>query len=524
MSLKPEDGRTLELGVKSAGLASFVSLARLIYILAGGIMLIVVARWLGPSQYGIYTLAIAITGFGTAFGSINIGPYFNKYIPKLISEKRFDRIGIFIGDGIVFLLILTICIMVLGDIFAGPIAQSVFGSQSYTFIVYLSMLGIIGAIVYPILTTILVSLGTGVEIAVSSSSALVIQTAISIALVLLGFGAVGVIEAYVASVFLGTVITLYLIHRHAAMRFVVKGFRQRLGHILRFSLPLTSSGLIFGSISNFLIIYMALLLIPTSVIGQYGIATKASTMFDVAIGSISVVLVPMFATALYNRHGIRKISRLYQNSIYYSFLFTVPLIVYATVLSYDIIVTVFTASYNLAVIYMPMVVFGVFLSLLWNNAFFLLVSLGRVKRLMKFAIIGGFSEFIAVLILGYLFGIIGIIVGGFYIVNIVLIWLYFTELKRLRIVVDFSPSLRVLLSNLVLGAIMIPLVFLPIRPLYVLFIGMALVILVYPVLLVKLKAMRKDDIGVLYKVSREIPLGAVLRAVIRYGERFLANG
>ncbi len=514
--------KTLDLGVKSAGIASFVSLARVIYVIAGGLMLIIVARVIGPGQYGTYTLAVAITGLGVSFGSVNIGPYFNKYIPKLIAEKHSHRIGILVGDGVAFLLLLSLCIMVAGDVFAYPIAQSLFGSTSFVYIVYIAMLGIVGAIIYPILTTILVGLGTGKEVAIATASAMVIQAIISITLVLLGFGFVGVLVAYVASLFLATLICLYMIHRHASIHFVASGFRNRIWHILKFSLPLAGTSIIVGLINNFVVVFMALLLISTAAIGQYGIALKISNIFDIAIGSVSAVLVPMFATALYNKYGLSKISELYHNSVYYSFVFTVPLIVYAAVLSKDIITTVFTASYNLSIIYMPPIALGTFISLLWTNASYLLISLGKVRRVLKFALIGGLVELASLIVLGILFGILGMIIAAFYIGNIVMVWLYFRELGQFKVSIKIRPILKVVLSNLIFGLILVPLLFLQIRPLYVLLVGVALGLLVYPILLVKTGAFSKDNIDVINRISKEVPIGgSVLRILLRYSELFL---
>ncbi len=412
--------------------------------------------------------------------------------------------------------------MVGGDVMAHSIAQIVFGSAADTSLVYLAMLGIVGAIIYPIVNVILVGLGTGKEIAISTASALIIQAVLSIVLVVMGFGVVGALCGYVASLLLAAAITIYYIHKCSTIRFELKGLTKRLRGILGFSMPLTVSIVISNSMGSFLVVFMALLLIPTSAIGQYGIASRIGGIFDVASGAISVVLIPMFATAIYNKHSLSKISKLYHNSIYYSLVFTLPLMVYASVLSRDVILTVFTSAYNLAIIYMPLISIGVFIGLLWSNAFYLLISLGKIRSVLKFSIAACLLQLVAMIALGVPFGIVGVIIAYYYVGGTFVVFMYFRELRKFRIKIQVSPLLRVIGSNILLGLVFVPFLFLQIRPLYVLFVGVALAIFVYPILLVKTGALSEDEIGVLYHISNEVPVGgSIIRSLLAYSKLFL---
>jgi O-antigen/teichoic acid export membrane protein len=513
---------TMRMGVHSAGLATFVFFGKFLSLLFGAAMLIILARVLGPSQYGVYVVALATAGFISAFGSINIGAYFNKKLPQLIAEKRIAFAGSLIGDSLIFTIAVSCVLTAAGILLSGSVSGLLFGSQAHYFEIALASASIFWIIAYPMLNTTLIGVGTGKELALSTMSSLVLQSTISIVLVLFGFGADGAIFGYLSGFALAAVLTGYYINRHVPISISFNGMRRRLREMLSFSMPLTLSGILGTLTSNFAVMFLGMLLISSAVIGQYGVAQKIGNVIDLASGAISVVLVPMFATAIYRSQSLVKIGKLYHASLYYGLLFTAPMVVYASVLSRDIILTVFTQSYTLAVLYMPLISVGILIGLVGGYASSILISYGMVRRILRFSLYTTAVQFASILILGWLFRVIGVIFGYFFIGSTVSSFLYMHELHRTGLRVRTGPILRMLLSNTVLGIALIPLIFLQIRPLYVLFLGLAEAFIVYPAALAKTHAISSDDLGVLRKVGSEMPLvGNALLLIIRYAEALL---
>jgi O-antigen/teichoic acid export membrane protein len=514
--------KTLDLGVEHAGIASFVFIAKVISLAMGGVMLITITRLLGPAQYGIYTLALAISGFVIGFGSLNTSAYFNKNIPKFLANGQIKRIGVIIGDNLIFLCALSLLLIFIGGIFADDISKIIFGSVSYVLYVYLALFGVLWYILYATFSAVLVSFGVAKEVGISSASSLVFQAILSTSLVVLGFGAAGAILGWDAGFLIAFLIVIYYISRHVRIELDIHGMIERLREVITFSIPLTAASVISTLASNFVVIFFGILLISTSAIGQYGIAAKVGQVFDTVSGSISIVLIPMFATAIYNKHSISKVNKLYHNTLYYNLIFTTPLVVYATVLSSDIIFTVFTYTYTLAIVYMPLISIGMLISILWNAAFYMIVSLGRVEKVLRFTLIATTVQILSVIVLGITFGVIGVIVAYFYIGNVVFCLLYFRELSTFGIRIKLRPILKVISSNLILGIVLAPLIFLQIRALYVLIMGIFICIIVYPVALVKTGALTNKDIYVLYRTSSRMPfVGGIFRAILQYSEFFL---
>ncbi len=511
-----------DLGVKHASIASSVFIAKLISLLLGAIMLIVVARVLGSQQYGIYTVALAIAGFAGAFGSLNFGAYFNREIPLLLAKNKKDGIGIRIVDALLFLIAVSIILTVVSAIMLNLIAGYFTAQYEYLGYVYIALLSIGFAITYPILTAILVSFGSNIEVAIALVSFVLVQTIISILLVLIGFGPLGAILGYIAGLVTAVLVPLYYIRKHVRLRIRLSGIKARLVDMLKFSLPITLTGLLNTILSTFPVIFLGILLVSTSVIGQYGLATRIGNVIDLVAGSISTVLIPMFANAIQKRRAKLKLANLYQSSLFFGLIFSVPMIAYSSVLSYQIIITVFTSAYELTVIYMPLISVGVLLSIFAGYSYSLLVSMGKVVMALKYTSLAIAAQFISILILGYFFQVIGVIVAYFYIGNVILALLYTRGLNSLGIKIDVWPLIRVVICGAIFGISLLPLLLLPIRPLYILALGLVEGFIVYPIVLVKMRALNLDEIQVLHKVGDSVPfIGRLLNLTLRYTESFI---
>jgi O-antigen/teichoic acid export membrane protein len=512
----------LSIGVRSAGFASFIFIGKILSLILGAAMIIIVSRVIGPSQYGIYTLGTSLAGFVASFGAINAGAYLNRIIPKLEREGRRERIGILIGDSVAIFLVVSVLLILVCFILSGYIARVVFGSAADAIYVYAAALAIAGIVIYPIVNTTLISVGTKVEVAWSTALQLVIQAVASIILALLGYGALGVLVGYISGYTIASIITLAFIALRVRVRVSLTGMLHRLKEMFSYSLALTASNIVGAVVSNFSVIFLGILLVPAALIGQYGIAMRIGQVIDVMSGAISLVLIPMFSTAFFNRVHIQKIGRMYEGALYYAVLFSAPIVVYASVLSKDIILTVFTAAYSNAVLYMPLVSIGILIGFLGSFASYLLASLGRVEKILKYTVVGGIVEFAALLTLVPYLHVIGVIVATFYIGGAVLAALYLRAFSSLKIRLDFRPLMHVILSCLLLAIFMLPLAYLSIRPLYTMVIGVVEALVLYPALLGKTGAVTRNQLGVLSRVSDEVPLlGGAVRLLLAYTWRFI---
>lgn len=520
--MEDEELDSIGLGVKSAGVATLVTIGKGVSLIVGAIMLVVIARLLGPSQYGIYIISLAVAGFVGAFGNLDVGSYFNKHIPKYRADKSYKKIEMTVGDGLFLVVVIAVLLILIGVATGGTLVQYMFGSDSYTPDIYVGLLSIIASMVYYALYYVNISFGDGKSAAVSAAMCTVFQAVIGIGLVLLGFQAFGALIGYIVGLTTGAALNFYFILRHTKIVFHINGSISRFINILKFSGPLTGSAMINGLINNFSVVFLGLLFVPPSVIGQFGLASKIGILIDLVAGSICMVLISMFATALHHRMNRKSLSNLYNSSVFYSFIFTLPLVVYVSVLSKDMILTVFTSAYNLVILYMPLIGIGILISLFSIYGSTMLISMGKVKKIFEFSLIAGLVQLVPMLFLGSVYGVLGIIFSVFYIWNLILAALYFNELARLNIKLEISPMLRLVAANIISGVILIPLLFWNIRPLYILIVGVILFVLVYPIALAKTRTISSKEIEIMYRVCGEVPLfGEPLKLFIDYTKRFV---
>jgi len=512
-----------ELGIHSAGVASLVAFGKVFSLIVGGMTFIIVARLLGPGSYGVYILAVSVAGFLGAFGSLSLSQYLNKRIPELIIKKEGNKVSEIIGVALVLMLAISTVITLIGLIFAEPIATFVFHNPSGSFVVDVALISIIVSMIYGTMYAVLVSLGDGKDAALSSVTNNSIQAAVSIGLILLGFGALGAVLGWIIGLFCGLVFELFALRLQDKARIVVHNFSVYAKEMLSFSLPITGSSVIGGLVSNFGVLYIGLLFLPSAV-GLYGMASKIGTYLDLIIGSISIVLIPMFSTAMASNVIKKRIESFYNYSIYFGLLFATPMVIYIAVFANPIIISVFTSTYYSGAVYMALIGIGILLGLVGSYASSLVISAGMIKKVFKYAIIIGATELVSLLILTPMLGILGVIISLYFVGGILSDYLYIM-LVRKSLGINFKVGIsRLALANFVLMLILLPIAISGIKPTYQLIAGFVAFVFVYPIVLGISKAVGSKELRLLKSISDRIPLfGTWINAILVYAGLFIRD-
>ncbi len=515
-----EGSSASELGVNSAGVASFIVFGKLFSIVVGGLTFIVVARLLGPSNYGIYTIAVGLAGFIGAFGSISLGQYLNKYIPELSLKGEKERISNILGVSLLITLLFSLIVTLIGLAFVKQILLFFFHSTTTSLIIYVALLDIIISALYGYAGNTLISFADGKNTAISQIINNSFQAAFSISLVLLGYGALGALVGTLVGLFIGLIYQFDRLLRHSKIVFNIAKFGSEAKKMLTFSVPLTVSG-IFGSvINNFSVLYLSLLFMP-SVVGLYGVASKIGVYIDLVTGSISAVLIPMFSAALVNKKIKDGISKLYSYTIYFGFLFALPIVIYISIFSKALVISVFTSTYIDAPLYIALIGIGILLGLVASYASSLVISAGYVKKVFKFGILASIIQLASFLVLIPFFGVNGLIVSIYYIGSIVGDIFYIRFIRsELRLRLEFNLS-RLVAANAVLLLFFIPIAMLGIKATYQLLLGLLVFVFLYPMLLGVFRAISMKELSLLKRIADRLPVfGSWLGAIIIYAEFF----
>ncbi|MGC8587211.1 MAG: oligosaccharide flippase family protein [Candidatus Micrarchaeia archaeon] len=512
-----------ELGVRSANVASFVVFSKVYSVIVSGIAFIIVARLLGPSGYGIYTLALGAAGAFGAFGSLNIGAYFNKHLPVLAIQRNSREINEVVSSGLMLLIVIGLALSLVGIAFSKPIALRIFHNSESILPIEIAMVSIVLSMLYGAVYAGLVSFGAGKRTALASVVNNSLQAALSVGLVVLGFGALGAVSGFVIGLFGASLTGVAMLSKYAKFEISKSSIKKLFPVLFKFSSPLTGANIIGNLVSNFGIIILGAFFLP-GVIGAYGVATKIGAFMDIIIGSIGTILVPMFALAMAKSSMRGKLEKFYNYSLYFGFLLAMPVIAYVIALSGQIVATIFSSGYHAAALYMSLIGVGLLIGIVGSYSSALLTSIGYVKKVFYYAAISGALQAITLVALSKAVGPVGVIIALYFVGGIANWLLYENFIRRqLRIAVR-ANILRLALANLTLFFLIYAcsMALGGLRYSFQLIIGLVVLLFAYPAIVAKFGAVNAEQMAILEKLGRGVPIfGKWLDAVVAYLKIFV---
>ncbi len=509
-----------DLGISAGGVASFVLMGKIISVILGGVNFILIARLLGASDYGLYTLAVGLYGLFTTLAAFNIGAYFNKFIPEMAARKDHEHLSKLLGNGFALSLLLGLIFTAIGFAAIGIINNSIFHSTGTYVLVETASLGILVVAVWNIVYNALISFGDGRHAAIASIVGSFVQAAVSIGLVVYGFGVEGAFLGIFVGLSCGAIYGIIYVLKYSRIVLDLKYLGEKAKEMLFFSMPLTISNILSGFISNFAVLFLGILF-ASSIIGSFGVANKIGNLMDIIIGSISVVLIPMFASAYTDISLSKHVGRLYDYSIYFGFLFATPMIVYIIAYSTPIVSVLFSSSYTSTIqvlnipfvgnvdagtpFFISMMGVGILISIIGAFGTALATSKGDVGKVLEYSVILFAVQLISILALVPAYGIVGLIFSIFFINNILAIALYYNYVKaKLKLKVGYSVG-RVLFANLVLLLLLFGVLSLNIKGLIGILAGAVAVVVAYPLILSLSGAIKRYELNLLRQIVNKMP-------------------
>jgi O-antigen/teichoic acid export membrane protein len=509
------------IGSKGAGVASFILLGKFIAIILTGISFIIVARVLGPSVYGVYTLIIGTMGVITATGSFGISTSINKFVSEYVHSNQRDKIGELIFNSLFPVFAFGLVIAVIIFVFGGYISTQILHTGSYSNLVWIASFYIMLSMLYDTAYGALVGFGRRLASVQTVQSGT--QAVVSVALALLGFGAAAPILGLELGLLLGFIAAILTITFREKIRIVPKIDLGHIKRILTFSLPIGISGFL-GVVANNIGIIVLGVVSTTVVAGNFGIASKIAALLDLIIGSITMASISMFSAAFMTKDNHTLVPKLYSYAFYVALIFITPMVFYMSVLAKPFSYVVFSGLYKSGPEYIALVGLGILLWLLGNYASALLISAGRVKEVLKYNAVVFVAEIIAILLLVPKYTGLGLIISIYFVASLVTSVVFFLGVRSIfKVKLNLGKISRVLIANLVAAGIMeIPYLIFPTNFIFVLVVGFAIEIAVYPLLLGITGAVRKEDAKRLAMASKAVPMfGSIMNRFVDYTTIFV---
>ncbi|MEM3827316.1 MAG: oligosaccharide flippase family protein [Candidatus Micrarchaeaceae archaeon] len=515
--------QSMELGAQTARVASSVLLGKLVIFLLTGLSFVIVARILGPSTYGIYTLAVAIIGIFGSVGDLGIGVSFNKFLPEYMQRNDRGKARELLKNGFAVLLAFGGALTAAMFLLAGPFSAYVYHTISNVGLIEAAAFLILLSIVYGDAYSALIGLRKGKGIAVTAGIESAIQAGASVLFALLGYGAFSPIFGLIAGYSSGIIIAMLYIRKGVAGGSAGRISLHRIKELFGFSLPIGVSNLLGTLFSNASLVVLGLFA-TSVVIGNFGVASKTGSLIDLITGSISVSLITMFSAALTLKRGKEEIAKFYNYSLYLAFLLVTPLLFYIGVLAKPLSYVAFSGVYKLSPTYIAIMAFGIFLGLVGTYSYNLMVSANKVRSVLKYTIVTTAVELALLPILVPEFKGVGLTLLLFMVAPLVGDVLYINGIRRIfNIRIKSAKIIRVIAANavsaafiavvaLLIGEMMIP----------TLAISALIFIAVYPPMLVIVRAMEERDIEIVKRSTSGVPvIGNVIGYLLDYSRLFL---
>ncbi|MGC9129326.1 MAG: oligosaccharide flippase family protein [Candidatus Micrarchaeia archaeon] len=512
---------TESIGRRSVRTLSSLLIGRAGSIILNAITFIAVARLLGPSSYGIYTLAVGIYSLIGAVGHFGIGTYFNKHISEYIYRKKPQKINEVLSAGYSIILPIALALTLIGIAGSGTIA-SYFKSQSLPAItVVIASLILFFSMLYGAVYPALVSFGRGRWAAYTIIVVQLANLVGSVSLILAGLDYNGALIGSMLSYAVGFALTFYYIAKamkpFGGFTFIKVGFKK-IKKALYFSLPMAANNFVNNSVLNFGTVMLSLYTIST-VLGNYGVALKGLNLLQVFYGTISVVLLPTFSAIIARKS---KVSSSFNKVLIYSLIITLPVIFYIGIFSKPLISFLITKKYSTAPFYLLLISLGTALGLpaLYSSSF--IVGKGKVLKVLKYSTFSAVIQFLALLYLVPSWGAFGAITSIFIIGGLINDFLFLSGVKRLfGVKVELGPIIKIFGVNFLLAALMAP-SFLLHSDLLVLLSGLLIGTLLYPILLLVSKTISMKSINDIKGYSQDIPIiGRLTDFIISYLKYFV---
>lgn len=517
------------LGRRSARTFSVLTLGRIASLIIGIASIVVIARMLGPSQLGVYTLAFAFYSLLWSASNFGFGVYLTKHLAEHSDSRDSRRFSAALNVGYLSVGAIGLVLALAGVGASGYAAALFHGSVSGPGIFVLAAAAIFFSMLYGTSDYALIGLGKNSAAIAMEIGENVVLLAASVLLILAGFGAAGAIAglliSYVVAGIAGTGFVFWVASREMGFRFSLPT-RKEIGKAFRFSLPVAASNVVGsgGALLGFAPLLLGIF-VSTTVLGNFQVASKAGAAIALLCSTAGNAILPTLSIALARERRGGKgsgVGEVYNKTMLYSMAATVPLIVYLGVFAGPLVYVFFSPSFGSAPLYLSMMALGTIIGLLGLYATTLFVAVGKTSRLFYYTAAALAVQVAALVALTPYWGAAGNIFAVYFIGSAVTDFLLIRGARTsLGVRTRYGKLLRMFAANAALAAVL-ALGLLLGNPFLELAYGLAAGAVIYPPLLALSGAVNWDDIKLLAESVKGLPaLDSIAGPVITYLKVFV---
>lgn len=320
----------------------FAIASKFINVLIGAILTILLARWLGPDEYGLFFLAISILGMIKIFTSPGISKSAGRYIAKY-KEQDQTQTKYILEFSFFIIVLLGVPVAILSHVLRDHLSN-LFGEPNLSILFTLGFLYIVFSPLMTYSTYILqsyeeIKYSMGIKL-INNSSRLVL----SILALLVGYSAGGVLVAYGIAFAISSIAGLSIIYKNHYNKITNGKKESKLyTNLVKYSFPLiiTRSA---SSIDNYIDTILVGLFVGPAGVAYYTISDRVLKFIDTPANGLGFSLSPTLEA---ERAGGNKkrASELFEQSITYLLLLYIPCVFGIILVSEDLLLILFGSEY-----------------------------------------------------------------------------------------------------------------------------------------------------------------------------------
>ncbi len=518
----PEDLAGIAEDSTRGGFFLFVGNAVSILILAIGS--IVIARLLGPANYGLYSISLAAPAFFLMFTSLGVDPAVTRYSAMLRSEGRNQEAASMLRSSMLFKLLTAIVMFIVCFTLADSFASTILNRPGIGDLIRFSSAVIVFQAVFSTTGSAFMGLDRVQDSALTMIVQAVVKAVAAPLLILLGLEVVGALTGHILGYAVATVaavLILFLKHyRDLGGASKSNSLSTDLSIMLRYGFPIYFSALLTSVLGSYQSIVLAHFVSNTE-IGNLGVAMEIATMVSL-VASPAGILFATFSKVDPKSSDAKDIFRL---SIKYTSLLIIPAATVVIVLSKDLVLFFYGGGFSLAPLFLSIYVLTYLYvglgSMVLSN---FMSGVGESKTVLTAGLINLVAFIPLAPILAYFHGVPGVLAAGLIYALLSLIYLLARAKRGFNLDFGFKDSLRTYLASAISAVpLLLILQFSPFQGLINLAVGGSIFLLSYLTVAPILGAVDASDIKNLESIlGNQKLLSSVLKPVMTYERKLLS--
>jgi len=480
-----------------------------------------IARFLGPDNYGLYSLVLSVPSLFIGLVDFGIIAAITRFSAEFRAAGRTSDVKRVIKSGIIFQLVVGLIASVFCFVFSDFLATYLINTpEAGVYVKAASFLVLFQALLNAI-SSAFVGLDTMEKNAVMMTIRAIAKFLLSNVLILFfGLGVLGALFGHVLCYVIAVVAGLtFLIYNLRKDRDEKATDSSILISMLKYGTPLYVSG-ILGLFSTYYQIILIAYFTSKVSIGNFQIIS----LFPMAMAVLLYPLTALFPAFSKLDKDSKQLSQFFRRSVKYTALLLVPASVSIAVMSKDFVFAFFGSDYTLAPTFLAFNILTYAYAGLGNAVFgYLFNGLGRTDITLKASLVHLLIFVPLAPLLIFLYGIIGLIATGFICGFCTILYQLLTAVKKLNVTIDLLSSAKIFLASVISALFsLIFLIYSPFDNIINLLVGFPIFVLCYLTLLPAIGVVNRIDLEIFRELFHKTKtLWPIMKLLLAYEEKVL---